>query len=75
LIAAEQTGRVAVGLEIDPRYVDIIVRRWQSLTGLGGVLEGDHRSFEEIAAVRRVTPAMDSSASGGEEGAHAAATV
>lgn len=33
LIAAEQTGRTCVGLEIDPIYCDVIVRRWETLTG------------------------------------------
>ena len=32
-IAAEQVGRIAVGIEIEPRYCDVIVRRWESLTG------------------------------------------
>jgi DNA modification methylase len=33
VIAAERTGRRCYGLELDPRYVDTIVRRWQSYTG------------------------------------------
>jgi DNA modification methylase len=33
LIAAEQTGRICCGLELDPLYVDTIIRRWQGLTG------------------------------------------
>ena len=33
LIACERTGRVGVGLEIDPRYVDITVQRWRAFTG------------------------------------------
>jgi len=33
MIAAERTGRQAVLLEIDPAYVDVIVRRWETLTG------------------------------------------
>jgi len=33
LIAAEQLGRTCYGLEIDPAYVDVIVQRWQNLTG------------------------------------------
>ena len=34
LIAAEQTGRSCLALEIDPRYVDVAVARWQAFTGL-----------------------------------------
>jgi DNA modification methylase len=33
LIAAEQTERICYGAEIDPRYVDVIVQRWENLTG------------------------------------------
>ena len=36
VIAAERTGRVCYGIEIDPRYVDTIVRRWQAFTGKVG---------------------------------------
>ena len=49
LIAAELTERVCLGLEIDPRYCDVIVERWQKLTGKIATLEGDGRSFTEIA--------------------------
>jgi DNA modification methylase len=53
LIAAEQLGRRCVGLELEPRYVDVIVRRWQKLTGKAATLEGDGRTFDEIDAERR----------------------
>jgi DNA modification methylase len=39
MIAAQLTDRVCCGLEIDPGYVDVIVRRWQDLTGAKAVLE------------------------------------
>jgi DNA modification methylase len=55
LIAAQLTDRICYGLEIDPRYVDVIVTRWQNLTGSKAKLEGDGRTFDEIAAGR--TPA------------------
>ena len=51
-LAAEQTGRVCYGVEIDPKYVDVTVRRWQQYTGKHAVLEGDGRTFEEITAER-----------------------
>lgn len=38
LIAAEQTGRVCYGLELDPGYCDVIVQRWENLTGGKAVL-------------------------------------
>ena len=52
LIAAERTGRRCFALELDPRYVDVAVTRWQTLTGQAAVLDGDGRSFDEIAAGR-----------------------
>ena len=47
LIAAEQTGRVAYLMELDPVYVDVIVKRWQLLTGQNAVLESDGSLFDE----------------------------
>lgn len=34
LIAAEKTGRICYGMELDPKYVDVIVKRWEDYTGL-----------------------------------------
>jgi DNA modification methylase len=53
LIAAEKTGRVCLGIEIDPRYCDVIVGRWQKLTGGKAVLESDGRAFDELSAASR----------------------
>ena len=50
LIAAELTERVCYGVEIDPCYVDVIVRRWQQLTGKQALLEETGCSFDEVAA-------------------------
>jgi DNA modification methylase len=52
LIAAEQTGRVCYGVELDPKYVDVIIRRWQQYTGKLAILDGDGRTFDEIAQGR-----------------------
>jgi DNA modification methylase len=52
LIAAETTGRVCLGMELEPRYVDVAVRRWQAFTGKTACLLGDGRSFDVIAAER-----------------------
>ncbi len=52
VIAAEHTGRIAYGLEIEPRYIDVIVRRWQQFARAEAVLDGDGRTFGEIAAER-----------------------
>jgi len=53
LAAAEMTGRVCLGIEIDPQYVDVTVTRWQTLTGRKATLLGDGRSFAEVARRRR----------------------
>ena len=52
LIAAETTGRVCLGMELEPRYVDVAIRRWQAFTGLYACLLGDGRSFAVVAAER-----------------------
>jgi DNA modification methylase len=52
LIAAERTGRTAHAMEYEPRYVDVAIKRWQTMTKLEAVLSGDGRTFDEIASVR-----------------------
>jgi site-specific DNA-methyltransferase (adenine-specific) len=52
LAAAELTERVCFGLELDPKYVDVVVERWQRLTGLEATLDGDGRTFEQMKAER-----------------------
>jgi DNA modification methylase len=52
LIAAEMTERICYGLEIDPRYCDVIVRRWQEFTGNKAILDQANKSFEEVATER-----------------------
>ena len=52
LAAAELTKRVCYGLELDPKYVDVVVERWQGLTGKKATLEGDGRTFDAIAKER-----------------------
>ncbi len=47
LIAAEQNGRHARIMELDPRYCDVIVKRWQAFTGKQAVLESTGQSFGE----------------------------
>jgi DNA modification methylase len=53
LAAAELTERTCLGIELDPKYVDVIVQRWQTLSGKQAKLEGDGRTFEVIADERR----------------------
>lgn len=49
VIAAEKNGRVAHLMELDPRYCDVIIKRWQDFSGKSATLEGDGRTFDEIA--------------------------
>ena len=60
LIAAETTGRVCLGIELNPAYVDVAVERWQQFTGQLAVLDGDGRTF---AGVKSELP-KDQSSSG-----------
>ena len=53
LVAAELTKRVCLGIELDAKYVDVAVTRWQTLTGKQATLEGDGRTFAEIDRKRR----------------------
>ena len=57
LIAAEMTGRACYGVEIDPKYADVIILRWQRFASGEAVLEGDGRTFEEVKAERMGVPA------------------
>ena len=50
MIAAEATGRVCLAMEVDPLYVDVAIRRWQSFTGHKAILQSDGRPFEAIEA-------------------------
>ena len=52
LIGCERRGRHARLMEIDPKYADCIVRRYQEYTGKQAVLEGDGRTFDEVALER-----------------------
>ena len=47
LIAAEQTGRVAYLMELDPVYVDVIIKRWQETTGLEAVRD-DGKTYNSL---------------------------
>jgi DNA modification methylase len=53
LIAAEKTGRVCCGLELDPLYVDVIIRRYEAATGTTAILIDTDEPFATVAARRR----------------------
>jgi DNA modification methylase len=64
VIAAEQTGRKGYGIELDPRYVDIAVRRWQRLTDLQATHADTGQTFDVVAFERSraviLDPALES---------------
>jgi DNA modification methylase len=53
LLAAERTGRRACLVEVDPKYVDVIVRRWESYSGQIARLDPGGQSFAEVTGQRR----------------------
>jgi DNA modification methylase len=57
VMAAERTGRRCYGLELDPAYVDTIVRRWQALTGGTAHHAASGRSFDDLAREAEVANA------------------
>ena len=52
LITCEKTGRRAAIVELEPKYVDVIIRRWEAYTHLEAHLENDGRSFAEVSQER-----------------------
>ena len=52
LIAAEKSGRVARLIELDPKYVDVIVRRWQEFSGGRATRRSDEVAFDEVLVAR-----------------------
>lgn len=52
IIAAEQIGRRAFCIELEPRYVDVAIQRWQRFTGKDAVLDSSGQTFEEVRAQR-----------------------
>jgi DNA modification methylase len=52
IMAAEQIGRRAFCIEIDPHYVDVAIRRWQRFTGRDAILEATAQAFDEVARAR-----------------------
>lgn len=59
LIAAEKSGRTARLMELDPKYVDVIVRRWQDWTGKLAKRESDDVDFNDLAGVEVVAASQN----------------
>ena len=58
-VAAEKVGRRCFGLECEPRYVDVAIRRWEACTKLEAVLDGDGRTYAEVKAERLESRGID----------------
>ena len=63
LIAAQKTGRHARLIELDPKYVDVIVRRWQEYAGAQAVREADGVLFDDLAEAASAAEQEDPSSS------------
>ena len=59
LIAAEKSGRQARLIELDPKYVDVIVRRWQEYAGAQAVRESDGVRFDDLVSAADAADASD----------------
>jgi DNA modification methylase len=57
LIACEKTRRQARLLELDPKYCDVIVQRWQAFSGGAATLDDDGRTYDDLAAEREAVAA------------------
>jgi hypothetical protein len=70
VMAAEKIGRRCFGLEYEPAFVDVAIRRWQAYASADAILDGDGRTFDEIAAERLATRETTSAPSGQAATAH-----
>jgi DNA modification methylase len=68
ILAAEKVGRIGFGIEYEPKYVDVAIKRWQKMTKLEATLAVDGRSFEDIGAARSK---INDGARQGSESSHA----
>ena len=49
MLACEKNGRIGRLMELDPKYVDVVVKRWQEFVGKEATLESDGRTFSEVS--------------------------
>lgn len=54
LLAAQRTGRIAAGIDLDPAYLDVCIRRWEEMTGKHAVHASTGKTFAEVAALRDI---------------------
>jgi DNA modification methylase len=61
LLAAQETGRRAAAIELDPKYVDVAIRRFEEKTGITATLASTGECFTTMAEARSIQPAETSS--------------
>jgi DNA modification methylase len=61
ILAAERVGRRAYAMELEPRYVDVAIRRWQAFTRRDAVHIESRSTFDEGAGELLATPEDDNS--------------
>ncbi|WP_217906810.1 DNA methyltransferase [Qipengyuania atrilutea] len=68
LLAAERTRRRGCGIEIEPGYIDVAIRRWEKMTGCEAVLASENLTFAEVAKRRNCDsqPAGEHAAAGAD---------
>ena len=57
LIACEKTGRIARLMELDPKYCDVIIKRWQDFTGKQATLEATGETFSQLSDIKNARQA------------------
>lgn len=55
LIACEKNRRVCYGMELDPKYCDVTIKRWQNYTGSQAILESSNETFDELLELHKDT--------------------
>jgi DNA modification methylase len=59
ILAAERVGRRAYALELEPRFVDVAIKRWQSFCGKDAIHVETGLTFDEVASMRAKVPSAD----------------
>ncbi len=59
LLAAERTGRIAYGMDIDPGYIDVCIARWEKMTGREARLAETGQTFAETRENRLGSSSLD----------------
>ncbi len=58
ILACERTKRIGYAVEIEPKYIDVAVRRWEAMTGEQAILEGSRQTFADVTAERHAPAAL-----------------